>query len=93
MVLALAYRTGVPWNESAYSNKQFDETLSKAEGTLDIKARSEILGQLEQIMLDDGPITLPLWRGMYIAVDKRVKGLKAHPTLYIFGEEIGIEKA
>jgi len=93
MVLALAYRTGVPWNESAYSNKQFDETLSKAEGTLDVKARSEILGQLEQIMLDDGPITLPLWRGIYIAVDKRVKGLKAHPTLYIFGEDIGIEKA
>ena len=40
MVLALAYRTGVPWNESAYSNKQFDELLTKAEGTLDVKARS-----------------------------------------------------
>ena len=39
MVLALAYRTGVPWNESAYSNKQFDELLTKAEGTLDVKAR------------------------------------------------------
>jgi peptide/nickel transport system substrate-binding protein len=93
MVLALAYRTGVPWNESAYSNKQFDELLAKAEGTLDIKARAEILGELEKIMLEDGPISQPLWRAMFVAVDKKVKGFKVHPTLYIFGEEIGIEQA
>ena len=40
MVLGLAYRTGVPWNESAYSNKQFDELLTKAEGTLDVDKRA-----------------------------------------------------
>ena len=62
MVLGLAYRTGVPWNESAYSNKQFDELLTKAEGTLDVKARSEIVGELEKIMQEDGPIVQPLWR-------------------------------
>jgi len=93
MVLALAYRTGVPWNESAYSNKEFDELLSKAEGTLDVKARSEVLGQIEKIMQEDGPISQPLWRGLYTAYDKRVKGYEIHPTSYIFGEELAIEKA
>ncbi len=93
MVLALAYRTGVPWNESRYSNKQFDELLNKAEGTLDVDKRREILGELEAIMLEDGPITQPLWRSVYAAYDKRVKGFEIHPTLYIFGEQLAISPA
>jgi peptide/nickel transport system substrate-binding protein len=93
MVLALAYRTGVPWNESGYSNKEFDELLSKAEGTVDVKARSEILGKIEVIMQEDGPIVQPLWRSVYAAYDKRVQGFKVHPTLYIFCEELAIQPA
>jgi peptide/nickel transport system substrate-binding protein len=93
MVLALAYRTGVPWNESRYSNKQFDELLNKAEGTLDVDKRREILGELEAIMLEDGPITQPLWRSVYAAYDKRVEGFQIHPTLYIFGETLAIKPA
>jgi peptide/nickel transport system substrate-binding protein len=91
MVLALAYRTGVPWNESAYSNRQFDELLAKAEGTLDVDERRKIIGELEKIMQEDGPIAQPLWRSVYAAYDKRVKGFQVHPTLYIFGETIAIE--
>ena len=33
MVLALAYRSGVPWNESHFSDAEFDTLLTKAEGT------------------------------------------------------------
>jgi len=93
MVLALAYRTGVPWNESRYSNAKFDELLGKAEGTLDVDKRREILGELEAIMQEDGPITQPLWRSVYAAYDKRVKGFEIHPTLYIFGEQLAITPA
>ncbi len=93
MVLALAYRTGVPWNEAKYSNKQFDEILTKAEGTLDLEARKELIGQLETIMQEDGPIVQPLWRGLFSFYDKRVKGYQQHPTRYIFGEELAIEPA
>lgn len=93
MVLALAYRTGVPWNESRYSNKQFDELLNTAEGTLDVDKRREVLGELEKIMLEDGPITQPLWRSVYAAYDKRVQGFEIHPTLYIFGETLAITPA
>ena len=91
MVLALAYRTGVPWNESAYSNARFDELLTRAEGTLDIAVRTEILGELEKIMQEDGPIAQPLWRSVYAAYDKKVQGFQVHPTLYIFGETLAIE--
>ena len=74
-----------------YSNRQFDEILTKAEGTLDIDKRRELMGELEKIMQEDGPIAQPLWRAGYVAYDKRAKNIKMHPTNYIFGETMGIE--
>jgi peptide/nickel transport system substrate-binding protein len=84
MVLGLAYRTGVPWNESYFSNAKFDELLGKAEGILDPKARSEVVKDIEILMQEEGPIVQPLWRSVFGAMDKKVKGFEAHPTLYIF---------
>ena len=90
MSLALAYRTGVPWNESKYSNPEFDRLLSLAEGTIDVAARREVMAQLERILQDDGPIVQPVWRAIFTFHDKRVQGFKAHPTLYIFGHQLAI---
>ena len=91
MVLSLAYRSGVPWNESHFNNARFDELLTKAEGTLDVDERREILGQIEELMQQEGPITQPLWRSLFTVYDKRVQGFRLHPTKYIFGEELAIE--
>jgi peptide/nickel transport system substrate-binding protein len=90
MSLALAYRTGVPWNESKYSNPEFDRLLTMAEGTLDVVARREIMAQLEKILQEDGPIVQPVWRAIFTFHDKRVKGFKAHPSAYIFGHQLAI---
>ena len=90
MSLALAYRTGVPWNESKYSNPEFDRLLGMAEGTLDVAARKELMARLETIMQEDGPIVQPVWRAIFTFHDKRVQGFKAHPTLYIFGHQLAI---
>ena len=90
MSLALAYRTGVPWNESKYSNPEFDRLLGMAEGTIDVTARREIMAQLEKILQEDGPIVQPVWRGIFTFMDKRVQGFKAHPSLYIFGHQLAI---
>lgn len=38
MVLALAYRSGVPWNESSYNNPEFDQALIEAESTFEVMA-------------------------------------------------------
>jgi peptide/nickel transport system substrate-binding protein len=90
MSLALAYRTGVPWNESKYSNPEFDRILTMAEGTIDVTARRELMVQLERILQDDGPIVQPVWRAIFTFMDKRVQGFKVHPTLYIFGNQLAI---
>ncbi|MFQ5984917.1 MAG: ABC transporter substrate-binding protein [Alphaproteobacteria bacterium] len=91
MVLGLAYRTGVPWNESEYSNPEFDRLLTKAEGILDVDKRREVMAELEKIMQEDGPIVQPLWRSVFTFWDKRVKGFKQHPTNYLFANEWGLE--
>ncbi|MEE8532013.1 MAG: ABC transporter substrate-binding protein [Alphaproteobacteria bacterium] len=91
MVLGLAYRSGVPWNESAYNNPEFDRLLTKAEGLLDVDERREVMVEIEKIMQEDGPITQTLWRAVFTAMDKRVKGFSMHPTSYLFGEELAVE--
>lgn len=90
MLLGLAYRTGVPWNESGYSNKQLDELLVKAEGEIDVGKRKAVIKEIEAIMQEDGPLVQPVFRNVFTFMDKRVKGFFQHPTQYIFGTKIGI---
>jgi peptide/nickel transport system substrate-binding protein len=91
MSLALAYRSGGPWNESKYSNPEFDRLLSQAEGTLDVASRRETMARLEAILQDDGPIVQPVWRAIFTFLDKRVQGFRLHPSLYIFGNQLAIQ--
>ncbi|MFI5020598.1 MAG: ABC transporter substrate-binding protein [Alphaproteobacteria bacterium] len=90
MLLGLAYRTGVPWNESGFSNAEFDKVLAEAEGTLDIEKRKALMARLEEIMQEDGPIVQPLWRNNFTFYDKNVKGFTMHPTNYIFGNRLAL---
>jgi peptide/nickel transport system substrate-binding protein len=87
MVLDLAYRTGVPWNESHYANPKLDELLNKADATLDVEKRRAIMEQIEELMQEEGPIVQPLWRAVFTGMNKKVKGFKMHPTSYLFAEE------
>ncbi|MDX1709544.1 MAG: ABC transporter substrate-binding protein [Rhodovibrionaceae bacterium] len=91
MVLALAYRSGVSWNESNYSNTRFDALLSEAETLVDVEERRKVMAEIEKLMQEDGPIVQPVWRSVFTAYDKRVKGFEMHPTSYIFGEQLAIE--
>jgi peptide/nickel transport system substrate-binding protein len=45
-VYALAYRSGEPWNETAFSNQEFDDLLAQAYGGNDALA-----GQLPEMMV------------------------------------------
>lgn len=82
MVLSLAYRKGVPWNECAYNNPDFEKALNEAEATLDINERKKKMVACEQILQDDAIIPQPFWRTVFKAASKKVKGHETHPTLY-----------
>ena len=91
MVLGLAYRTGAAWNESKWSNAEFDKLITEAEGYLDMPKRKEVLAKIGRIMLDEGPVVVPLWRAVFNYTDKKLKGYKIHPSIYIEAKDIWIE--
>lgn len=78
--LSLAYRTGVPWNESSYSNPEFDALLDEAEATFDVDARRAVMAQLQEILQGDAVIVQPFWRSIHTAGSPRVKGYTHHPA-------------
>ena len=87
MALAIAYRTGVPFNESNYTNPRLDELLTKAEGTADVEARRAVMGEIQTLLQADGPIVQPFWRGIFTGVDEKVQGFNMHPTFFHFCNE------
>ncbi len=82
MVLSLAYRAGVPWNEVAYDNPDFDSALNAAEAELDVNKRKTLMTKCQKIIQDDAIIPQPFWRTTQKAHSTRVKGHVTHPTLY-----------
>ncbi|MBC2835296.1 ABC transporter substrate-binding protein [Gemmobacter straminiformis] len=79
-ILALAYRSGEAWNESAFSNAEFDETLAKALSIADAGERSKVMQRLEEIMQEQGVMVQPYWRSIYRHFDPKVKGADMHAT-------------
>ena len=82
MVLGLAYRTGVPWNESSYANPEFDAALTAAESTLNVEDRRVKMEKVEKILQDDAVLIQPFFRAVFTAVREDVVGFEMHPTRY-----------
>jgi peptide/nickel transport system substrate-binding protein len=91
MVLSLAYRSGAAWNEANWSNADFDKMITEAEGYLDVEKRRAVMAKLEQLLLDEGPIVLPLWRAVFNYTDKKIKGYKIHPSIYIDIKDVWLD--
>jgi peptide/nickel transport system substrate-binding protein len=91
MVLGLAYRTGAAWNEANWSNAEFDKLITEAEGYLDVAKRREVMAKIQRIMLDEGPVVVPLWRAVFNYSDKKIKGYKIHPSIYIDIKDLWID--
>src|SRR3546814_17474888 len=66
--------TGVPWNESSYTNPTFDRLLDEAESMPDPNVRREKMAEIEQLMQDDGPIVQTYWTKLFTFYDKHVVG-------------------
>jgi peptide/nickel transport system substrate-binding protein len=88
-ILALAYKSGVAWNESGFSNAEFDALLSEANAIANVEKRRVVMGKLQAILIDEGVVTQPYWRTAIrhhrdnlVGVDKHIADL---PQLYKMG--------
>jgi peptide/nickel transport system substrate-binding protein len=88
-ILALAYRTGEAWNESAYANPEFDAALGEALAIADADARREVMSRVQQILRDDGVIIQPYWRSLYNQHRGDVVNAEKHPSHEIHVYKIG----
>lgn len=93
MLYGLVLKTGGEWNESGYSNAQFDELLTKAGTTLDMDERRKIMSQLEEILLEDGPLVQPVYRNVFTAYNKKLKNFQMHPSNCNYYKDMWIEEA
>ena len=91
MLLGLCFRTDASWNESGYSNPEFDRLLVEAEGKVSIGERKAAMGKLQTILLEDGPIIQPVFRSIFGAYRSRVKNFTMHPTNFNYYKDVWLE--
>ncbi|WP_433989916.1 hypothetical protein SuNHUV7_09240 (plasmid) [Pseudoseohaeicola sp. NH-UV-7] len=77
-VLALAYRSGEAWNESAYSDPEFDSALAAAMAVADPAKRAALMEKVERILQESGTLVQPYWRLETRHFTDKVKNLTAH---------------
>lgn len=88
-VLALAYRSGEAWNESAFANAEFDATLAEALSIADADQRRTVMAKLQKLMQDEGVVIQPYWRSIYRHHKPEIVGGEMHPTFEIHVAKLG----
>ena len=89
-ILNLAYRSGVAWNETAFSNTEFDSLLDQANGIQDADARRVVMARLQQIMQEEAVSIIPFWRSLTRHYRAGVVNADMHPKFEINNHHMGL---
>ena len=79
LYLDLAYHSEAPWNESHYSNERVDELIDLARGSLDRDKRTAAYKEIQQILLDSGPVVVPYFFAQFMVLASNVSGVALQP--------------
>lgn len=88
-VLGLAYRSGAVWNETGFSDPEFDRLLDEANRLSDPDTRREVMMRLQTILRENGVIMQPYWRRLYNHHAGRLVNAEKHPAHEIHLHKIG----
>lgn len=75
---ALAYQTGTAWNETGYSNPEFDAKIQQANAIADADRRRELMRELQQTLQDSGIVVQPYWRKLFCHMSPKLMGYQMH---------------
>ncbi len=97
MVLSLAYTddgwgSPAPFNETGWIDPEFSQLLQQAETTLDLEQRQQLMGQLQQIMVERGPMGNSCWQHRWSIHHKGVQQAIAHPYGYDQLEAVWLDR-
>jgi peptide/nickel transport system substrate-binding protein len=90
-VLAIAYRSGEAWNESGYSNPDFDAKLTQALSEPNTELRRALMQDIEKILQDSGILIQPYWRSLFNHSVTAVKDNPAHQALEVSYEKVWLD--
>ncbi|GBC61928.1 ABC transporter substrate-binding protein [Desulfonema ishimotonii] len=96
MVLNLGYIADadgkpVPWNETRWVDKEFNELVKQANGTLDVEKRREIFCKIEDIQMERGSVGIAYWRNSWFITRKRVQDVPPQSTLLFLFNEVWLK--
>ena len=79
LYLDFAYHSEGVWNESHYSNERIDELIEIGRSSLDQEARTAAYKEIQQILLDEGPIVVPYFFAAFMVLSGNIAGVTLHP--------------
>lgn len=75
---ALAYQSGTAWNETGFSDPQFDALVQKANAIADADRRRELMRELQVKLQNSGIIVQPYWRKLFCHMNPRLMSYQMH---------------
>ncbi len=90
---ALAYRSGATWNETRFSDPEFDRILDEALAVPDPGDRRGLMAELQRRLQDSGVIIQPYWRKIFRSHTDRVQGFDMHQAFEIYLDEVSLADA
>ncbi len=71
----LAYLTGAPWNESHWSDPEFDELVARIDEEMNEGRRVQLYHQAQEILIERGPLIAPYFVKAAAAVRTDLRGV------------------
>lgn len=87
----LAYKSGQPWNETGFSDPEFDALLDQALGLIDADARREVTRRMQTILREAGIIIQPYWRNQAMHHAPHVRDYSRHVFRELTLEHVWLE--
>ena len=75
---ALAYQTGTAWNETGFSNPDFDARIQQANAIADADKRRVLMKELQETLRDSGIVVQPYWRKLFCHMSPKLMGFQMH---------------
>ncbi|MET9911399.1 ABC transporter substrate-binding protein [Streptomyces sp. NPDC006476] len=72
------FRSGSSYNETAWSDKEFDAVLDRARAETDDTKRRELYGEAQTLVIEKGGAMTPMFADRLVGISRKVRGYAEH---------------